>query len=46
MNDYQFTRIADLNMAVRVAQLPEAAHSRLEVKYARDLTLNDAGGPA
>jgi hypothetical protein len=42
MNDYQFTSIADLNMAVRVARLPEAARGRLEVKYARDLTLDDA----
>jgi hypothetical protein len=40
MNDYQFTSIADLKMAVRLARLPDA--SRMEVKYARDLTLNDA----
>jgi hypothetical protein len=42
MNDYQFTSIADLKMAVRLARLPEAARGLLEVKYARDLTLNDA----
>jgi hypothetical protein len=40
-NDHQYTSIADLNMAFKVARLPEAQKSHLEVRYARDLTLSD-----
>ena len=37
----RYTSIVDLDVAVRLGQLAQTAHSSLEVKYARDLRPND-----
>ena len=37
---HQYTSMADLNLAVRLAKLPEANH-QVEIRFARNLTLSD-----
>jgi hypothetical protein len=41
-SDYQYTSIADLDMAFHVGRLAQAGPARLEVRYARDLTMSEA----
>jgi hypothetical protein len=38
---YRYTTIVDLQLATRLLQLPEASLSQSEVRYARDLKLDD-----
>jgi hypothetical protein len=38
---HRYTSTADLNLAVTVTHLPEALPSRTQIRYARDLQLND-----
>ncbi len=38
---HQYTSTADLNLAMRLSRLPEAAHAQVETRYARVLRLDD-----
>ena len=38
---HKYTSMADLNMVARLSKLPETAHARVEIRYARDLALSD-----
>jgi hypothetical protein len=42
ISDHQYTSIADLDMAFHVGRLAQAGPARLEVRYARDLTMSEA----
>jgi hypothetical protein len=42
LSDHQYTSIADLDMAFHVGRLAQAGPARLEVRYARDLTMSEA----
>lgn len=41
MTNRRYTSIVDLDAAVRLAQIAQALHSNLQVRYARDLRPND-----
>jgi hypothetical protein len=42
ISDHQYTSMADLDMAFHVGRLAQAGPARLEVRYARDLTMSEA----
>lgn len=41
LNSHQYTSMADLNIALQLQRLPEALRARTEVRYARDLRMDD-----
>jgi len=41
LSSHQYTSTADLNLAIRLTRLPEAAVSNTETRYARSLRLDD-----
>ena len=41
LGSHQYTSMADLNLAVRLSKLPESTNARVEVRFARNLTLTD-----
>ena len=42
LNESHYTSMADLNLAVRLTHLPQAANAHPEIRYARDLSISDA----
>lgn len=40
----QYTNMADLNLVDRLERIPEAANSRAQIRYARDLSLKELKG--
>lgn len=41
LNAHQYTSMADLNIATELLRLPEALHGQTEIRYARDLRIDD-----
>ncbi len=41
LGSHQYTSMADLNLAMRLSKLPESTNTRVEVRFARNLTLTD-----
>jgi hypothetical protein len=41
LNSHQYTSMADLSLAMRIARVPEAMKARPEARYARDVRIDD-----
>jgi hypothetical protein len=41
LNSHQYTSMADLSLAMRIARIPEAVKARPEARYARDVRMDD-----